>query len=132
MYASPAFGVSTAGIEDRRGDRPADLAKPRQAGQADELTAGAPEGIDGAAVSNVDLGALAVQLRLGDVARFGEAAWVFQAGGEHWGDERHEFMIATLPSRRRIPWTNSAPFFPAIHSRLVHSDAVTMCHHCSR
>jgi hypothetical protein len=35
----------------------------------------------------MDLGPLAVELGLGDVARVREPARIFQAGGEHRGDE---------------------------------------------
>ena len=94
-------------IEDGRRDRPADLAQPRQPRQPDQLTAGAAEGVDGAMVAHVELRALAVELGLGAVARVREPTRVFQAGGEHRGDEGHggSSIVATAPSRRR-PYPN--------------------------
>ena len=69
-------------------------------GSADQLAAGAAEGVDGAMVADVELGALAVELGLGAVARVREPARVLQAGGEHRGDEGHggSSIVATAPS----------------------------------
>jgi hypothetical protein len=49
-------------------------------------------------VVNVDLGALAVELRLGAIARVREPAGIIQARGEHRGNP---LTVATAPKRRR-------------------------------
>ena len=52
--------------------------------------------------ADVDLGALTVELGLGDVAGVREPTWVLQARGEHRGDVRHTAsIVATLPSSVR-------------------------------
>jgi hypothetical protein len=73
--------------EHRRRDGPAEVAQPGQPGEADQLPAGAAEGVDGAMVAYVELGPLTVELGLGAVARVREPTRVLQAGGEHRGDE---------------------------------------------
>jgi hypothetical protein len=77
-----------------------ELAQPGQAGESDQLAAGAAEGVDGAMCVDVELRALAVELGLGVVARVREPARVLQAGGEHRGDEGHGYpsIVATAPS----------------------------------
>jgi hypothetical protein len=55
---------------------PAELAQPCQPGKRDQLAAGAAEGVDGAMVAHVELRALAVELRLRDIARVRELARV--------------------------------------------------------
>jgi hypothetical protein len=72
-------------VQQGRREGPADLAQPREARQADQLAAGAAEGVDGAMVAHVDLGALAVELGLRAVARVREPARVFQAVGSIGG-----------------------------------------------
>ena len=57
-------------------------------GKPNQPTAWVAEGVDGAMVVNVDLGALAVELPLGAVARVREPAGIFQARGEHRGNGR--------------------------------------------
>jgi hypothetical protein len=64
-----------------------DLTQPGEPRQPDQLAAGAAEGVDGAMRAHVELRALAIELRLGDVARVREPTRIFQAGGEHRGDE---------------------------------------------
>ena len=90
-------------VEDGRRDRPADVAEPGQPWKADQLPARAAERVDGAMVAHVELGALAVELGLGAVARVREPTRIFQAGGEHRGDEGHggSSIVATAPSRSR-------------------------------
>ena len=51
-------------------------------------------------VADVELGALAVELGLGAVARVRELVRIFQAGGGHRGDEGHggASIVAMAPS----------------------------------
>ena len=86
-------------VEDGRRNGPTDLLQPRQPGEPDQLAAGAAEGVQGAMVPNVELGALAVELGLGAVARVREPARVLQASGEHRGDE-HSGLHLMVPAAR--------------------------------
>jgi hypothetical protein len=59
-------------VEHGRRDGPAELLQPGEPAKPDQLAAGAAEGVDGAMSAHVELGPLAVELRLGAVARVRE------------------------------------------------------------
>ena len=54
-------------VEHRRRDRPRHLPQPRRAGVTEQIETTAAVAGDGAALANVELGPLAVELRFGDV-----------------------------------------------------------------
>jgi hypothetical protein len=70
-------------VEDNRGDRPAKLAELRQARQGISSRPGRLNTCDVRLLAHVNLGALAVELRLSDVPRVREPARIFEADREH-------------------------------------------------
>jgi hypothetical protein len=100
---SAAVAGHRLAVQHGRRGRPAEFAQPGEAGEPDQLAAGAPEGVHGAMVAHMDLGPLAAELGLGDVARVREPARVLQAGGEHRGDEGHGDSSIVAISQIRGP-----------------------------